>query len=66
MVYHNCVSLCTLIKGKEETKSIYITLALINYRNYNQHVADYIFGSSRQFSVSFWLPQCWKWESEMF
>jgi len=55
MIYHNCASLCSLIKEKEEEKTIYISLAFINYGNYNQHFVDYLMVSNRQVTVGFLL-----------
>jgi hypothetical protein len=31
-MYHNCASLCSLREGKEGAKTIYISLAFMNYR----------------------------------
>ena len=65
-MYHNCWSLCSLCEGKEGGKAIYISIVFMNYRNYNQHAADYLFGSDRQVSVGLWRQQQWNSGNERF
>jgi len=63
---HNCASLCSLREWRELGKTTYMSLFPMNYRNQNQHAADYIFGSNRQFSFGLWQLRRWNFDSEQF
>jgi len=58
-MYHNFGSLCSLGEGKKGAKTNYTLIVLINCRNLNQHVADYLFGSNSKFSVGFGRLRPW-------
>jgi len=63
---HICASLCSLCEGKEGAKTIYVSLVFINYRNKNQHAADYLFGLNRHFYVGLRRLRRWNSETETF
>ena len=59
LMYRNCASLCSQCETKESAEKICISLLFMNYRNWNQHATDCLFGSNHKLSVGFGRLQLW-------
>jgi len=65
-MYHNCASLCSHRERREGETTTDIPHFPINYRNLNQHAADYLFRPNSQVDVGLRRLRRWNFGNEKF